>query len=684
MNFKKFFFSFFYFCFAIAFISCQKDIESTREYPRVEVVAINDIEESGVTFMANVFEEGSSKIIEHGFVWGQDVINLNIEKSERIKLGSFEGLGTFEANATFGLEKDKDYYVKAFVRTQSHTVYSLPKSFNSLGCEPPIIYDFEPKTAGWGDTIKVRGKNFGFETSKITLNFDDVVSSIQYASDSLILAVVPINKSFEPVNLSLTVYGKRVVTVDHFTFILPQVNQIIPNTATFNDTITFVGSNFPVDQYQYRVKFDNVAANVISFSSDEIKVIVPLNVSNPNPTLTFNVSGLNYTFTNGFSLKLPVIQDLTPTSLTGMNRVITIYGNYFNPEPSLNLIKLGNYVTEIIHVTKTEISVRIPYNLQDGRYSLSINTGCFTLIPDQTFAFTNPWYKISDIGGSPRWRATAFSLNGKGYVGTGSSSYYHSGLNDIWEFNPETYEWTQKADFPGTPRANALSFSIGNYGYIGPSATTSSYYENEDMWEYNPNSDTWNQKDDYLGHISPEQPLGFSMPSRGYFFVGDINKEMWLYNPTTDEWTKKSSLSASGHRYNAAGFTIEGKIYVCNGYDANSQTLKNELWEYNPNNDEWTRKADFPGGGRNGSIGFAVNGKGYVGLGRNINGSLTNDIWEYDPSTDTWSRTFDFPGGARRNAVSFQLNQKAYIGTGLGIYNSVNADFWEFDPNRME
>lgn len=676
---SRFFISALFLSIAFLFFSCQKEIDTSRDFPRVEIVSVNEIDETGVTFTAKILSEGNSEIIEHGFVWGKEDKTLSIVKSERVTLGSFEGVGYYKAVTTFGLEKNKNYFVKAFVKTKNHTVYSTAKSFFSLGCEPPVISEFEPKTAGWGDTIRIKGENFGFETAKLALTFGNATSVITYASDSLVVGVVPININQEPVSICLNVYGENAVSEESFTFIMPQVNQITPSSATFNDTITFIGTNLPIDQYQFKIKFDDVEANVLSFSSSEVKVIVPLTVSNPLPSISLNVSGVNFTFTNNFTLKVPIIDDLTPTNITGNNRVIKVYGNYFNPEPSLNIVKLGDYNVDILSVSKTEISVGVPYNLPNGKYSLSINTGCFTIVPIQAFSFTNPWHQISDMGGVARWRATAFAMNGKGYVGTGSESYNYGELNDFWEYDPETKTWEQKADFPGSARRNALGFSAGDFGYIGPSGSNSS----TDLWEYKPVANSWDQKANYPGQLSNEQPIGFSMLIMGYFFVGDYSKEMWMYNPGNDEWVKKSSIAANGHRYNAAGFIINGKIYVCNGWDANTQTLKYELWEYDPSADSWTRKADFPGGGRNGSIGFAINGKGYVGLGRNISGALTNDMWEYDPATDSWSRTFDFPGGDRRNAVSFQIGDKAFVGTGLGKSNVVKNDFWEFDPNRL-
>lgn len=51
---------------------------------------------------------------------------------------------------------------------------------------------------------------------------------------------------------------------------------------------------------------------------------------------------------------------------------------------------------------------------------------------------------------------------------------------------------------------------------------------------------------------------------------------------------------------------------------------------------QWTQKADFAGASRFQAVGFSIDGKGYIGTGSDV--SRKRDFWEYDPSTDTWDR----------------------------------------------
>src|ERR1044071_3179889 len=77
------------------------------------------------------------------------------------------------------------------------------------------------------------------------------------------------------------------------------------------------------------------------------------------------------------------------------------------------------------------------------------------------------WVQKADFGGVSRASAVGFSINTKGYIGSG---YFYNGtlhvFKDFWEYDPLTDSWTQKANLGGVARSGAIGFSIGNKGYI--------------------------------------------------------------------------------------------------------------------------------------------------------------------------------------------------------------------------
>jgi N-acetylneuraminic acid mutarotase len=313
------------------------------------------------------------------------------------------------------------------------------------------------------------------------------------------------------------------------------------------------------------------------------------------------------------------------------------------------------------------------------------------------------WTQKADFGGMTREYAIGFSIDNKGYMGTGGVWDFEIGAyinyKDFWEYDPDIDVWTQKADFGGTARNGAIGFSIGNKGYVGIGISDGSVYDdapkNKDFWEYNPDENSWTQKSDF-GGTARWRATGFTLNGKGYICTGyddgndgwSFKKDLWEYDPATDTWTQKADFAGNG-RYDAIGFSIGNKGYVGTGmeYILGGGGLFEDFWEYDPLSNTWVQKSDFSGGGRKGAIGFSIANKGYLGTGSNSDTwpfNATNDFWEYDPMVDSWTPKTDAGSKLRNFATAFVLNNKGYMGTGAN-YDPVEGeysfnDFWEYTP----
>ncbi|HEU4574718.1 MAG TPA: kelch repeat-containing protein, partial [Chitinophagaceae bacterium] len=230
---------------------------------------------------------------------------------------------------------------------------------------------------------------------------------------------------------------------------------------------------------------------------------------------------------------------------------------------------------------------------------------------------SNTWTQKADFNADPvgweRAYAVGFSINGKGYIGTGSGY-----LNDFWEYDPVTNVWTQKANVGGMGRREAVGFSMNGKGYVG---------------------------------------TGFGYDG-SFHFLNDF----WEYDPVTNVWTQKANFGGAA-RTGAVGFSINGKGYIGTGYNG---TYFKDFWEYDPTTNLWTRKADFPGTARDEAVGFSINAKGYLGTGGDASFNY-NDFWEYDPSANSWNQKAFLPSYSRAGAVGFSINNKGYMGTGYVV-----------------
>ncbi len=136
-------------------------------------------------------------------------------------------------------------------------------------------------------------------------------------------------------------------------------------------------------------------------------------------------------------------------------------------------------------------------------------------------------------------------------------------------------------------------------------------------------------------------------------------------------------------RSGGIAIALNGKAYI--GLGRNNDGLLQDWWEYNPQSNLWTPKLDFPGPARIGAVAFSVNSKIYVGTGNDESGSgFLRDFYEYDPQSDLWTIKAEIPKDLDSDAgitsgVAFAINNFGYVGLGnTGISNT--TAFFKYDP----
>ncbi|AMR32864.1 hypothetical protein A0256_16280 [Mucilaginibacter sp. PAMC 26640] len=202
----------------------------------------------------------------------------------------------------------------------------------------------------------------------------------------------------------------------------------------------------------------------------------------------------------------------------------------------------------------------------------------------------------------------------------------------------------------------------------------------------------WKQLADFPGN-GRVRASGFTIGSKCYLLGGNAGSgfnvvplyDFWEYDPINDKWTQKADYPGQGAEY-VRGFSINGKGYFGTGYGqrqyrADESGQNNDFWEYDPATDKWTKKANFAGVARENVVAFEINGVGYLGLGTNNNYDANyKDFWKYDVNADKWTRIADYPGNGSFGSAAFSINGKAYVGLGGAAPDLVKQDFWEYDP----
>lgn len=138
---------------------------------------------------------------------------------------------------------------------------------------------------------------------------------------------------------------------------------------------------------------------------------------------------------------------------------------------------------------------------------------------DPTIGEKGEWTEIYGFGGNKRMDGASFVIADKVYVGTGVSN--NSYVTDFWMFDSATEVWTKKLNLNAEDdysiiRSNAVGLSINGLGYI---ATGSSGGAVGTLWEYTPSTDTWENITTLEGSAR-QDAISFSTVDRGFVLFG--------------------------------------------------------------------------------------------------------------------------------------------------------------------
>jgi N-acetylneuraminic acid mutarotase len=104
----------------------------------------------------------------------------------------------------------------------------------------------------------------------------------------------------------------------------------------------------------------------------------------------------------------------------------------------------------------------------------------------------------------------------------------------------------------------------------------------------------------------------------------------------------------------------------------------------------WNTADTIPFGPVSWPVSTEVNNEFYVGLGEKFINILSQNLpftqlWKYNPQQNIWTRLADFPGGYQRYPTMIALNNKIYVFSGAIPVGSSSTnftrEFWQYDPS---
>lgn len=250
--------------------------------------------------------------------------------------------------------------------------------------------------------------------------------------------------------------------------------------------------------------------------------------------------------------------------------------------------------------------------------------------------------------------------------------------------NAQNY-WYMRDTVKGSPKSASSAISLSQVGLIIGGLDDFGFKRK--MYSYSPYQDDWDEEVSLGGPsgdgLERGSACGFTLyhenTQKAYVCLGQTQtvaymKDLWEFNPQTETWSQKANYSGTSRRQ-AVCFTAANLAYVGTGEDATG--LKKDFFAYNPETNTWTQVADFAGTARRDAVAFEMNGYGFVGTGDD--GTLKNDLWMYDFQSNTWIDKAPFPGTPRAGAVAWGAFPLAYLGTGEDVNGDFRNDLYEYN-----
>jgi N-acetylneuraminic acid mutarotase len=222
---------------------------------------------------------------------------------------------------------------------------------------------------------------------------------------------------------------------------------------------------------------------------------------------------------------------------------------------------------------------------------------------------------------------------------------------------------------PQTPgKANASAFVSGENAYIVFGRNRDLFNQ---LWKFHILSGEWTRMNDFPGkaRVGAVSAVAGNRIFAGLGFAGTENTDIftdsmylsdfWEYHIATDNWTRKATYPGNG-RNKAAVVVVNEEIYVFNGFVQKGSNR--EVWKYNPDSDAWIRLNDYPGRHRYCTVAMTDGKRIFAGTG--FNTLNNNEWWEYIPASDSWQKRKSMPDTGRCNATAFVVNGRFFVSTG--------------------
>jgi N-acetylneuraminic acid mutarotase len=311
--------------------------------------------------------------------------------------------------------------------------------------------------------------------------------------------------------------------------------------------------------------------------------------------------------------------------------------------------------------------------------------------PSSTTEIPGNWSIAPDFRGDTRSEAVSFVIDNVAYILTGLSAFNGS-YNDMYAFDVDNGSWTKKTSLPAELRHGAVAFTINGKGYIGTGYNEKQTLSLQDFWEYDPVQQNWTRKDDIPAE-GRFDAAAFVINGKAYVCGGYDNRkalnDTWEFDPAQpagQQWAERASFPRKTR--GAVAFALSNKGYMVTG--SNNAEIQKELYQYDPPpTNKWTVKRPlfnysnesyddrYTSIVRQNAVAFVQGDYAFIATGEN--GAYVTSTWGYRVDTDTWTEFTGFENKPRDGAVAFVVRNRCFVLTGKNG-NLYMDNMFEFNP----
>lgn len=589
---------------SFSLLTCTEDQEEQeRHFPRVRTFEVESITANGAVFKG-VIQKTSTPVVEHGFVWS--VTESFNGLVSRLALGPATGDGPFEAAIDHDLIPDKVYYVWAYAKTSSHTVYGEMKSFRSLGSRAPVIESYHPGEVDWSDTITIAGQYFSAQKNQVRVDIGGVQATLLEVAHNKINARVPTEFTGPKGKVRVSVYGNVGLAADSIVMKKPLVNSLSPMSGIVGQEITVSGNHFHPASKNY-VTFNTVDAPVTYHSAKSLRCKIPAGLP-AGPVEVIVTSGVQ-------SVEVPATITIVNPTITQVEPLIGTFGDLvtitfanLTPDLSLTRVQFGSAQAEIVSVSERAVVVRVPYDIVASSEIKASHSGA-TMIFQEPFEVIPP--EIEGFDPVVNRAGNVFTLRGQNFNPWG----YNRVLVDGIDANVTTVSAQElSVVVPHEVEVHEASISIEVAGHI---------VDSPDKLR--------------IRWVSQSLPPSYVIDNGSvvHFYNGEVLTtlgeglaiEFTAYHVAGRNLRTLKSFEGSP-RQSSASFILNGNLYVIGGEVPDEKF--NDVWVYNFELDDWSRKNNLPFALENsGLTAFAYGGSGYL--------VHNQQVYRYDAASDAWT-----------------------------------------------